>query len=121
MDSTARRLRNEAKQFSNRETPTASRYSPEFRDEVVRLARERRELGVPVSRIAGELGVRGRTLSIWLRSAPKRRLRRVKVAPVAPVAETGVPSAPLLAVSSGAMRIEGLDLESVARLIRLLS
>jgi transposase-like protein len=118
MDSTLRRLRNEAKRFSNEATPTATRYSPEFRDEVVRLARERRELGVPVSRIAGELGVRGRTLSIWLRSAPKRRLRRVKVAPVA---EAGPPSAPLLVVSSGAMRIEGLDLESVARLIRLFS
>jgi hypothetical protein len=118
MDATARRLRDEARRSANREVPTASRYSAEFREEVLEIARSRRALGVPVVRIAGELGVRSRTLSLWLRSAPKRRLRRVEVAPAV---EAAPASAPRFAVSVGAMRIEGLELEAIARLARLLS
>jgi hypothetical protein len=118
MDATARRLRGEAKRSANREVPTASRYSAEFREEVSKIARSRRALGVPVVRIAEELGVKSRTLALWLRSAPKRRLRRVEVAPVIEAAPS---SASRFSVSVGAMRIEGLELEAIARLARLLS
>jgi transposase-like protein len=113
-------LRGRARRFENREHPTATRFPAEFREEVLSLARERRALGVPVSRIAGELGVRTRTLSLWLRSAPKRRLRRVKVAREAGTISVS-PMPPALAVSVGAVKVEGLDLESVVRLVRALS
>ena len=103
-------LRARSRRFENREHPTATRYSAAFREEAVALARERRVLGVPVSRIAAELGLRSQTLTLWLRAAPKRRLRRVSLAPEVP----GTPPAPMasiLAVSVGAVKIEGLDLE----------
>ena len=118
MSERVRRLRGEAKRFTNGTSPTATRYSAEFRDEVLSLARERGALGMPVARIAAELGVRSQTLTLWLRSAPKRHLRRVKVAPEI---ATLAPAAPAFAVSVGAMRVEGLDLESLVRLVRALA
>lgn len=120
MNKASGEVRARARRFENREHPTATRFPAEFRDEVVALARERRALGVPVARIAAALGVRTRTLALWLRTAPKRRLRRVKLAAEAPVTATdAAPSS--LAVSVGAVRVEGLDLESVVRLVRALS
>lgn len=113
-------LRSRARKFENREHPTATRFPAEFREEVVTLARERHALGVPVARIAAEIGVRTPTLALWLRSAPKRRLRRVKLAPEAPSSAANLaPSR--LAVTVGAVRIEGLDLEGAVRLVRALS
>lgn len=113
-------LRARARRFENREHPTATRFPTEFRDEVIAVARERHALGVPVARIAAELGVRTRTLALWLRAAPKRRLRRVKLAPEAPAVATDATSS-VLAVIVGAVRVEGLDLESAVRLVRALS
>lgn len=83
------------------------------------MARERRALGVPVSRIAAEVGLRSQTLTLWLRAAPKRHLRRVSLAPEVAV----IPPEPVsltLVVSVGAVKVEGLDLESVVRLVRAL-
>ena len=113
-------LRARARGFENREHPTATRFPAEFREEVVAVARERRAMGVPVARIAAELGVRTRTLALWLRTAPKRRLRRVKLAPEAPTVATDARSS-VLAVIVGAVRVEGLDLEGVVRLVRALA
>lgn len=113
-------LRARARRFANREHPTATRFPAEFRDEVLVAARERRALGVPVARIAAELGVRTRTLALWLRIAPKRRLRRVKLAPEAAMA-AGVLEPTRIVVSVGAIRVEGLDVESAVRLVRALS
>lgn len=120
MSKSSGELRARARRFENREHPTATRFPVEFRDEVVALARERRALGVPVARIAAELGVRTRTLGLWLRTAPKRHLRRVKLAAEAPAIATHVAPSKL-AVSVGAVRVEGLDLESVVRLVRALA
>lgn len=113
-------LRARARRFENREHPTATRFPAGFREEVVTLARGRRAVGVPVARIAAELGIRTQTLALWLRSTPKRRMRRVKVAPEAPASATNLAPS-LLAVTVGAVRIEGLDLESVVRLVHALS
>ena len=83
------------------------------------LARERQAVGVPVSRIAAELGLRSQTLTLWLRATPKRHLRRVRLAPeVAVIAPAPMPSN--LVVSVGALKVEGLDLESVVFLVRAL-
>jgi transposase-like protein len=120
MRQTSNDLRARARRFENREHPTATRFPPEFREEVVALARERRALGVPVARIATEMGVKTRTLALWLRSAPKRRLRRVKLTPDASgVAPALAPST--LAVTVGAVRVDGLDLASVVMLVRALA
>ena len=113
-------LRARARRFENREHPTATRYPAAFREEAAFLARERRALGVPVSRISAELGVRSQTLTLWLRVAPKRRLRRVKVAPDLSVSSPA-PVSSTLVVSVGAVKVEGLDLESIVRLVRALA
>ena len=113
-------LRARARRFENREHPTATRFPTEFRDEVIAVARERHALGVPVARIAAELGVRTRTLALWLRTAPKRRLRRVKLAPEAPAVASSAAHSTLV-VAVGAVRVEGLDFEGAVRLVRALS
>jgi transposase-like protein len=114
-------LRARARRFENREHPTATRYSAAFREEAVALARERRAQGLPVSRIAAELGLRGQTLTLWLRSAPKRHLRRVSLAPEVPATPAAEPVPCGIVVSVGAARIEVLDLESAVRLVRALA
>ncbi|MBP9145770.1 MAG: transposase [Thermoanaerobaculia bacterium] len=120
MSKTSGDVRARTRRFENREHPTATRFSAEFREEVVALARGRRALGVPVARIAAELGVRTRTLALWLRTAPKRRLRRVKLAPDATPAAPPATSS-TMAVTVGPVRVEGLDFESVVRLVRVLA
>lgn len=121
-------LRARARRFENREHPTATHYPAAFREEVVALARERRALGVPATRIALELGVRSRTLLLWLRAppqrqqVPKRHLRRVEVSPEVELSGSASASvASTFAVSVGAVRIEGLDFEGVVRLVRALA
>ncbi len=115
-------LRSRARRFENREHPTMTRYSEEFRREVLAIARERRALGVPIGRIAAEVGVKSRTLALWLRdrkvTVPKRQLRRVNVTPEVAVLS---PGGSALTVSIGAVRIEGLDVEGVVRLVQALA
>ena len=78
-----------------------------------------------------ELGLHGRTIGRWLRgapnkagaTAPKRHFRRVTVTPER--IEDTVLSAPSqaaeLVVIVGTLRVEGLDLNGVVRLVRALS
>ena len=40
-------------------------FSPEFKEEAVRLWEERRPAGVPIGRVAKELGIRGNQLREW--------------------------------------------------------
>ena len=118
------RLRLQARQFTNRRTPTGTRYSPAFRVEAVSVARARVVEGVPVARIARELGLRTQTLSLWLRRErlPKLRAVRVERDPhsAAPVALATPELRPVVVTPSG-VRIEGLDLDGVVRVVRSLA
>jgi transposase-like protein len=116
----ARRLRLQARRFENRRTPTGTRYSAAFRAEVVALARGRIAEGVAVARIARDVGLRPKTLTLWLRRtlAPKLRAVSIESDPrPAPV----VPEIRPVVVIPGGLRIEGLDLESVVKLVRSLA
>ena len=115
LDPTAR-LRRQARQFLNTSSPTATRYSASFRREVVDHARARVAAGIPVARIARELGLGPRALQLWLRSKPRPALRRVRVAIFPPLPDPSV-----VVVTPTGVRGEGLGLESAARLLRLLS
>jgi transposase-like protein len=110
------RLRRQARQFLNATTPTATRYSAPFRREVIDHARARVAEGDPVARIARELGLRPKVLHVWLRSKPRPALRRVRVA-IAPQP----PDRSVVVVTAAGVRVEGLDLEGAAKLLRLLS
>lgn len=131
MDERLRQLRATVEELRQRSAPKATRFTAAFREQVIALAKERRAAGTPLVRTASELGLHGRTIGRWLRSAsieagstaPKRHFRRVTVAPTS--GEKAVPSVPAptaaLIVIVGGLRIEGLDLDGVLRLVRALS
>ncbi len=120
MPDPTRRLRLQARQFENRRKPTGTRYSAAFRAEVVALARDRVAEGVAVTRIARALGLRAKTLTLWLRRTPVPRLRAVRIErdprPAAVMPETR----PVVVTPSG-VRIEGLDVDGLVRLMRSLA
>jgi transposase-like protein len=119
LDST-RRLRLQSRQFENRRKPTGTRYSPAFRAEVVTHAAAQVHAGVAVARIARDLGLRPRTLTLWMRDMPASKLRAVRVerdprpAPI-------VPEIRPVVVTPGGLRIEGLDLDGIVQLMRSLA
>jgi transposase-like protein len=94
------------------------RYSPTLRREAVAYWLTRRQYGERLRDVAAALGVAGWSLHRWTREAKTRaRFRPVAVvAPAPPVAQ------PPLVVVMGATgpRVEGLDVESAARLLALL-
>lgn len=114
------RLRSQARQFTNRRKPTGTRFSAAFRAEVVAYARSQVRAGVAVSRIARDVGLRPKTLTLWMRRLPASTLRAVRVErdprPAPLVSETRP-----VVVTSGGLRIEGLDVEGIVRLMRLLA
>ena len=122
MPDAAARLRSQSRRFARPDAPTAARYSAEFRVEVVQHARDRVRDGVAVSRIARDLGLRAKTLALWLRQAPASRLRAVRVErdeqhePVAVVADRRI-----VVVTPSGVRVEGLDLDGAIHVMRALA
>jgi len=114
------RLRSQARQFTNRRKPTATRYSAAFRTEVVSIARARVADGIAVARIARELGLRTQTLTLWLRGASVPKLRAVRVERDPRPALSGSEIRPVVVTPSG-VRIEGLDLDGLVRVVRSLA
>ncbi len=130
MDERVRQLRATVEALRQGSAPKATRFSAAFREQVIALAQERRAAGTPLLRTASELGLHVRTIGRWLRgiskkaegNAPKRHFRRVTVA----LADSETSAARLSSPASGpivlvgALRIEGLDLDGVVRLVRAL-
>jgi len=115
-----RRLRLQVRRFENRRRPTGTRYSAGFRAEVVTLARARIADGLALARIARDLGLRPKTVTLWLRRVPVPKLRAVRVdrdPRPAPVASELRP----VVVTPNGVRIEGLDLDGVVRVARSLA
>ena len=121
----ARRLRSQARSFENRGKPTGTRYSPAFRAEVVRHAHAQVREGVAVSRIARGLGLRPKTLTLWMRDMPASKLRAVRVErdarPLPSAAAVAAAEHRLVVVAPSGVRVEGLDLDGVAHLMRSLA
>ena len=124
MPDSSRRLRTQARRFENRRKPTATRYTDAFRAEVLPFAHKRISEGIPVSRIAGDLGLRPRTLILWLRASPAPKLRPVRVAreprPM-PESKSASSDSRLVVVTAAGVRVEGLDVDGVVRLLRSLA
>lgn len=119
MQDVIRRLRLEARGFRRGKSTRGTRYSGEFRAEVVNVAKMGRAEGLAVARIASDLGLRTQTLARWLQHAPPATLRPIRVVdshPSVPAAATG-----LVLVAPGGFRVEGLDADSVARVLRSLA
>jgi transposase-like protein len=95
----------------------ATRYPATARREAVRLARAEKARGIAVAATARALGLRPRTLGLWLRSWP--RLRRVEVTAALPEPRVE-PEARGTLVTPQGYRVEGLDLAALVRLLEAL-
>ena len=121
----ARRLRSQARRFENRRKPTGTRYNAAFRAEVVVHARGQVRAGVAVSRIARDLGLRPKTLTLWMRDTRVSKLRAVRVErdarPLPSAAAVAAAEQRLVVVAPSGIRVEGLDLDGIVHLMRSLS
>ena len=121
MPDPTRRLRSQVRRVENRRKPTGTRYSAGFRAEVVTLARARIAEGVAIARIARDLGLRPKTVTLWLRLVPVPKLRAVRVdSDPRPAPAVASELRPVVVTPSG-VRIEGLDLDGVVRVVRSLA
>jgi len=121
----ARRLRSQARQFANRRKPTGTRYSSAFRAEVAAHAHVEVREGVAVARIARDLGLRPKTLTLWMRRMPASKLRAVSVEhdprPGPMPAAVATPERRAVVVTPSGVRVEGLDLDGIVQLMRSLA
>ena len=118
----ARCLRLQARRFENRRKPTGTRYSSVFRTAAAAHAHAEVRAGVAVARIARDLGLRPKTLTLWMRRMPASQLRPVGVERPVPMSTvvTTVEARPVLVTPSG-VRVEGLDLDGIVQLMRALA
>ena len=114
MNEAIHRLRSEARQLTRWKVPTAIRYPAPFRAAAATLTRTQLDQGASVHRVAGALGLPARTLTRWLQQSAPPVLRPVTVRPD-PMPAVG----PVLVTPQG-LRIEGLDLDALIAVLRLL-
>ena len=79
-------------------------------------ARQHRAAGASLHRIATDLGVATNTLDRWLRIDPEKKFR-----PVTVVRPAGATKPVLVLHGRGGVRVEGLDPEGVAAILRTLA
>lgn len=116
MDTEVRRFRRDSVRHLGTRSGTAVRYTPALRRRAVGYARRRRDAGVAVAAIARELGLRPRTLGVWLREPTRTpRLRRVTLDPESAV--TGPGGRGVLVTPQG-VRVEGLEVPDLVTLLR---
>jgi len=117
MDDTLNRFR-QAADRENRRRPLRRRYSSALQQQGVAYWQQRRgEEGVRT--IAASLGVSVTTLQRWTRGAASRpRFRPIAIVPPGPSVETGTTVA--IQMTAAGPRVEGLTVETAARLLTLL-
>lgn len=115
MNAAIRRLRSEARQLTRGKVPTAIRYPAPFRAAAATLTRTQLDQGISVHRVAGALGLPARSLTRWLQQSAPSVLRPVMVRP-----EPASPAAGPVLVTPQGLRIEGLDLDTLIAVLRLL-
>lgn len=98
-------------------------YPKDLRDEAVGYAQERRAQGAPWGLIARELGLGVDSLTNWARGARASRrepgFRRVELKPSKAVVNAAENA--LVVHGPGGVRVEGLDVATLAELLRRLS
>ena len=101
----------------NRQRPQRRRYSPALQQQAVEYWHQhRREEGVRT--IAASLGVSVTTLQRWTRAAARRpRFRPIAVRHSAAASDTGTV---VVRITPDGPRVEGLTVETAARLLTLL-
>jgi predicted transcriptional regulator len=86
--------------------------------QVVRYAQVQRTAGVPLEKIGEELGLPWRTIRRWLSIARSTDFRAVEI--VERVAPAAQPRAEVVVLAPHGVRVEGLDIDGIAELLRRL-
>lgn len=96
-------------------------YPEPLRTEIIEYAAARRAAGVKIDTIGEELGIPWRTLVRWMPRVRKGRFRPVEIADKVEALKVSpsVTPGPVVHGPRG-LRIEGLDLEGLAELVRRL-
>jgi transposase-like protein len=119
MDHDVKAFRAAAGRENGSRTGLQRRYSPALRAQAVRCWRGRRRAGESLRDVAVALGVAPWSLHRWARSASLTRARFHPVQ-VVPAAVPSVDAGLVVVVNAESTRVEGLDVESAARLLALL-
>ena len=94
------------------------RYSPTLQRQAVNYCQSRQQHGQGLRSIAAALGIAPWTLYRWMRGSARRpRFRPIEVIPPEPSAVTPVL---VVTVTTDGPRVEGLTVETAARLLTLL-
>lgn len=112
MDARVKRFRAEAARHGVGRV--GRRYPAEMKAIAVALAEERG--AEPLSRVASELGVSELSLQRWLEQGEPARFRPVEVE----MESIGAPAGGLVLITPRGYRVEGLEAESLASLLRVL-
>lgn len=86
-------------------------YPKDLRAEVVEYARTRRAAGIRLEALGIELGLPWRTIARWLPAVRAKRFRRIEIVDA---------RRDLVVHGPHGLRVEGLDLDGVAELLRRL-
>ena len=117
MDQALVRFRQAAARENRDRRDVRRRYSPMLREQAVAYWRNRRQHGERLRDVAAALGVAAWSLHRWMRKSQTRaRFRPVAVTAPAPA----VPPPLVVVMGATGPRVEGLDVESAARLLALL-
>lgn len=121
MEAEARRIRTAVRRHQQLRTDTGIRYPADLRARVLAHAAVMERSGASVKSIAGRLGVRPQLLAYWRKRSAGARMRPVAIDAVGERAVAPAGNGQLVLVTPGGVRVEGLDVEAVARLLRALS
>ena len=86
-------------------------YPKKLRAEIVEHARSRRAAGIPIEAIGAELGMPWRTIRRWMPPVRGKRFRPIEIVEA---------RRDVVVHGPHGLRIEGLDLDGVAELVRRL-
>jgi len=94
------------------------RFPESVRRDALAYARQQRVAGASLPRIASDLGLAANTVERWLKIAPKKKLLPVSVRDARPADKS---KAALVLHAPGGVRVEGLDPQTLAAILRALS
>jgi transposase-like protein len=118
MDHALLRFREAAARQNGRRPAIRRRYSPGLRQQAVEYCQGRVDEGESVRQVASALGVAAFSLQRWMRQARRRpAFQPVTVVPTPHPAEV---VALTVTVTPEGARVDGLDVDTAARLLRLL-
>lgn len=118
MDS--RQFRAAVRRFNRGKSPNGFRYPLSLREQALSYVRARRKESAPWSVIGRELGIRPWILSRWDRESSRSRFQKVEVIEEDRSSRETLGSSAVILTTPGGIRVEGLDMDSLAILLRRL-